>query len=282
METKVKLFKMGGSSDFGKLTPVISAIGIIIILGVWWLISYFGVIPAKILPNPIDVITSFGSLFTENHLVANAWYSIKLNLMSYVWAIVISLPLGFIIALYPAFNVVLGRYINSVRFLPVPAISGIFIAIFGLTTSMKEAFLAFALLIYILPEVANKVNDLQNPVNEDNVYLQTLRTLGATNWQKFKYVYWPYVTSNIADSIRNLLAVSWSYVVIAELLYKDGGISGIGALINTMIRQSCMPAAYALLVLVIVIGCLQDYLFGKLFTVLFPFKYNKKSIFYKS
>lgn len=272
-----KLFKMGGSSDFGKMTPVISVAGVIIILCLWWIEAFFQVIPPKILPGPIEVLQGFGSLFSDYNLIENTWFSIKLNLISYIWAIAISLPLGLLIALYPINNLVFGRYINSVRFAPLPAMTGLFISIWGLSLGMKEAFLTVGLVIYILPEVANRVNDLQNPANDkDNVFLQTANTLGASNWQKFKYVYWPYVTSKVSPSIRSLAAISWSYVTISELIYKDGGISGIGALISTMFRQSHIPEAWAGLFLIMAIGVAQDFLFKRLEIFLFPHMYNKK------
>jgi len=273
-----KLFKMGGDSNFNKLSLLlITIIGFILIIGVWYFVTHLQIIPTKILPNPFDVIGSYGRLITEYNMFDNVWYSIKLNFMSYFYAIIIALPIGFFIALYPINNILIGKYINSVRYLPVPAISSIFIAIFGLTFGMKVSFLTFALLIYILPAVANKVNDLQNPNNDkDFVYLQTMRTLGASNWQKFRYVYFPYVTQNISNEIINLTGISWSYVVICELLYKDGSISGIGAMINNMLRQSYTPEAYALLFLVIIIGFGQDYLLKGLDKALFPSKYNRK------
>lgn len=272
------LFKMGGDSNFNKLSLLlITIVGFTLIIGVWYLVTYLQIIPTKVLPNPFDVIGSYRKLITEYNMFGNAWYSIKLNFMSYFYAILIALPLGFFIALYPINNILIGKYINSVRYLPIPAMSGIFIAIFGLTFGMKVSFLTFALLIYILPAVANKVNDLQNPNNDkDYVYLQTIRTLGGTNWQKFRYVYFPYVTRNISNEIINLTGISWSYVVICELLYKDGSISGIGAMINNMMRQSYVPEAYALLFLVIFIGFGQDYLLKGLDKFLFPSKYNKK------
>ena len=129
-------------------------------------------------------------------------------------------------------------------------------------------------MIYIIPAVVNKVNELQNPKKyKDNVYLQTIQTLGATNWQKFRYVYFPYVVSGVFDTLRDLLAISYTYVVVAELIYKDGTIFGIGALINTMIRQAKMPEAYALLFLIVAIGFLQDIIFKKIGKLLFPYKY---------
>jgi ABC-type nitrate/sulfonate/bicarbonate transport system permease component len=93
-----------------------------------------------------------------------------------------------------------------------------------------------------------------------------------TAWQKMRYVYIPYVTSNVYSSLVGLTGISYSYVVISEMIYKDGTVSGIGALINTMTRQSHMAEAYALILIVVAVGCLQDYAFRKLGKVLFKFK----------
>ena len=125
----------------------------------------------------------------------------------------------------------------------------------------------------MIPEIVNTIHDLQNPKNDkDNVYLQTAHTLGMTSWQKMRYVYIPYVTSNVYNSLVGLTGISYSYVVISELIYKDGVVNGIGALINTMTRQSHMAEAYALILIVIGVGCLQDFAFRKLGKVLFKFK----------
>jgi len=269
-----KLFKFGGESNFGTVQNIIiSIIGFAIIIFGWHFISANELIPTKILPDPFKVIGSLGTLFTDYGLIPNTWFTLKLNLLCYVYAIALSLPIGFLIALYPLPNLLLGRYITSVRFIPMTAITAIFIAIFGLTFNMKVWFLTVAIMIYIIPAVVNKVNDLQNPKNDkDNVYIQTIQTLGASNWQKFRYVYFPYVTSGVVDTCIDLLAISYTYVVVAELIYKDGSVTGIGAMINTMIRQSRMPEAFALLFLIVAIGFLQDYIFKKLSKKLFPYK----------
>lgn len=271
-----KLFKFGGSSDFGIIpNTIITIVGLSVIIVLWHLIAQFEVVPTKILPDPFNVIGSIPRLITDYSLFGNVWYTVKLNLSCYIYAILIAFPVGFLMSLFPINNILLGKYSNALRYLPMPAITGIFIAIFGLTFGMKTSFLTVCILIYIIPTIVNKVNDLQNPSNvKDNVYLQTIKTLGASNWQKFRYVYFPYVTSGVANDIINLTAVSYSYVVICEMIYKDGTISGIGALINTMIRQSYMAEAFALLFIIILIGCLQDFLFTKLAQKLFPYKYN--------
>ena len=156
---------------------------------------------------------------------------------------------------------------EAIRFLPLPVTSGIFVTIFGLGFDMKASFLAFGILIYILPVVTQRVLDLQNIDNPtDNVYIQTANTIGMTNWQKFRYVYWPYVMEKVYGDIRSLVAISYTYVTIAENINKEGGI---GATINTLSRQSDMSSVYCLLFIIIIIGIIQDIIFKKLEPIIF-------------
>lgn len=273
-----ELFKMGGSTDYGKLTPLISFFGAIFLIFLWWLEARYDIIPSKIFPGPFEVVKAFGVLSEDYNLWANVWFSVKMNLLAYLWAIGISIPFGLLIAIYPLPNLCIGKYINAIRFLPLPATTALFISAGGLTYNTKLMFLVVALVIYILPEVCNRVNTLQNRHGADFIYLETIKTLGSTSWQRFKHVYWPYVTSGVSGSIRSLAALSWSYVTISELIYKDGDINGIGALISVSFRQAHIPEAWAGLFLIIVIGIVQDFLFKKLEETIFPHLYNKKRL----
>jgi NitT/TauT family transport system permease protein len=265
---------MGGSVSKTTST-VISLVGLAILLLAWYLLTLRGVIiPNKILPNPVNVIKSYGDLFTDYDLAGNTWYSVKLNIYGYVTAILLALPLGFITGMFPIARSLFSQYIDAVRFLPLTAITGIFIAWFGIGFDMKVYFLSFGIVIYLLPIIVQRINELQNPSNDkDYVYLQTIITLGATNWQKFRHVYFPYVTEKISEDIRVITAISWTYIIVAELLNKEGGI---GAMIYTLGRQSRTPEVFALLFLIILIGFLQDRLFKWLDELLFPSKYNKE------
>ena len=269
------LFVMGGEVNLPKsVIGIISLCGLGLILVVWYLISFFEIIPTTILPSPVDVILSYGPLATDNHLFANTFFSIKLNLGCYFWALLVTIPLGFFIGLYPINNIVIGRYVDSVRYLPIPAISGILIAIAGLTVTLKVLFLSIGIGIYILPAICNKINELQNPKNDaEYVYLQTIKTLGATPWQKFREVYFPYVIGSMTGDIISLTGISWSYLTICEIIYKDGAVNGIGALISVMSRQAHMAEVYALLFLVVLIGVFQDVIFKWVDKKLFPWKY---------
>ena len=247
-----------------KVTFLISFAGMLLILGIWSLITFTGWVGKAILPTPLAVITSFKELHFQDFLVRNTLYSIKLNIYGYLEAIALSLLLGFIIGLLPFFKSLLNRYVDAIRFVPLTAVTGLFIAWFGIETNMKVQFLAFGILVYLLPVVVQRITEL------DEIYLQTAYTMGASNWEIFRTVYWPFVTSKIFDDIRVLTAISWTYIIVAELVNKTGGV---GALIFTAARQSRIDKVFAVLFVIIVIGILQDKLFQWLDKKLFPFKH---------
>lgn len=276
-----EIFKFGGVLD-KQTNTILSIIGAIVILLVWYLITLTeNIIPHKILPTPESVFKGYIILFTELGMMKDIWYSVRLNLISYTYAILLAIPLGFIIGIYPLPKGLFRKYIDGLRYLPPPAITGIFIAIFGISFGMKSAFLAFAVFVSLLVSVIQKIDDLQNPKNDkDFVYLQTIKTLGANNWQKFTKVYFPYVMGRVFTDIINLTAVTWTYIIIAEKLNREGGI---GAMIYTLERQSLVPLIYAILFLIIAIGLIWDFLLKKLDKLLFPYKYpfNQTSLLSK-
>ncbi|EZH73533.1 hypothetical protein ATO12_16480 [Aquimarina atlantica] len=220
-----------------------------------------------LLPSPIKVIKAFPDLNQHDDVIGNTFYSIKLNFFGYLLAILVSIPIGFILGLIPLFRGLFSQIINSYRFIPLTAVTGIFIMWLGLGSEMKVSFLAFGIIVYLIPVVVQRIDEVQN------VYLNTVFTLGATSWQTIRTVYIPYVFSKIIDDIRVLTAISWTYITIVEMLNKGGGI---GELIWTAKRQSRIDKAFAILIIIVVIGILQDRLFVMIDRILFPFKHINK------
>lgn len=226
----------------------------------------FGLKKIKVsnLPSPIEVIGAMPDMFQSDNLVANIYKSIKLNALGYVFAIFFSLIIGFLLGLIPLLRGLFSKLVESGRFIPLTAVTGIFILWLGIDAEMKISFLAFGIMVYLIPVVIQRIDEV------DNVYIQTVFTLGATSWQTFKTVYFPYVMSKLIDDIRVLTAISWTYITIAEMLNKSGGI---GELIWEAKRQSRIDKAFAVLLIIIVIGIIQDKLFVLIDQILFPHKH---------
>ncbi len=227
----------------------------------------FGLVKNKvypILPSPIKVIKAFPELNKDDDVIGNTFLSIKLNVLGYLLAIIIAIPIGFLLGLVPLFRGLFSKIIDSYRFIPLTAVTGIFIMWLGLGSQMKVSFLAFGIIVYLIPVVVQRIDEVQK------VYLNTVFTLGATPWQTIKSVYMPYVFSKLIDDIRVLTAISWTYITIVEMLNKGGGI---GELIWTAKRQSRIDKAFAILIIIVIIGVIQDRLFVIIDKLLFPYKH---------
>ena len=249
--------------------------GALVLIGVWFLITVGKnpVFPGYILPNPIKVLRSYGSLYTDNDIIRNTCLSLGLNLSGYIEAILISLPLGFVIGIYPFFRGAFQKQVDAVRYIPLTAVTGLFIVWFGTATSMKVHFLAFGIIIYLLPVVVVRIREV------NDVYLKTVYTLGATDWQTIRTVYIPSVLSRISDDIRVLTAISWTYIIVAEGI---GATGGIGALIwRAGIRQGRVDKVFAMLIIIVLIGVIQDRIFVYLDRLFFPHKYQVKDAYRK-
>jgi len=220
------------------------------------------------IPPPHHVVKAFPSLINKDELIPNTLQSIWLNIRGYFWAILISLFFGFLIGLIPLFRGLFSGQVDALRFLPLTALVGLFTAWFGIDDGMKIAFLAFVI-IFLLPVVVQRIDEVKD------VYLKTVFTLGATDWETIKTVYFPSVMSRLMDDIRVITAISWTYIIIAELLNRQGGI---GSLAYIKARQGQMEKVFAILIVIILIGFLQDKLFTFFDRKLFPHKYRKTHI----
>jgi len=134
---------------------------------------------------------------------------------------------------------------------------------------MKIAFLAFGILVYLLPVIVQRIQEVED------VYVQTAFTLSATNWQTIRSVYIPAVLSKVMDDIRVLTAISWTYIIIAELLNRQGGIGG---LIFVKSKMGQIDKVFAILLLIIFIGFIQDRIFSYIDKRICPHKYLKHKL----
>jgi len=264
------MFKLRGTLSKSQ-TTLLGITGVILFL-LFWLLLTIGanpILPPAILPSPLKVFSAFPQLITDKNLVGNTCFSIGLNLAGYVLAILFSIIIGFTVGLFPIFKGLFRNHIDAIRFIPLAAVTGIFIKWYGIDVPMKVAFLATGIIIYLLPVIIQRIDEVKD------VYLKTVYTLGASNWWTIRTVYFPSVLSRLFDDIRILTAISWTYIIVVETINANGG--GIGALIYNARRFARMNELFALIILIIVIGIIQDQIFKYLDKEFFPHKYQVKN-----
>lgn len=265
---KNTFFELRGQLS-GLWSWVLVTLGAVFILLLWTWLSWGEnpIVAPNALPKPWRVFTAFGDLLQENDLIRNTTLSVSLNLAGYIEAILLALPIGFFIGLFPLFRGMFQRQVDSIRYIPLTAILALFITWFGIGTPMKIHFLAFGIIIYLLPIIVQRIDEV------NDIYIKTVTTLGATDWQTIRTVFFPAVMSKLSDDIRVLTAISWTYIIVAEMIGNEGGL---GALIyRAGQRVGRTDKVFAILIVIIIVGIIQDKLFVKLDRILFPHKYQQ-------
>jgi len=256
-----------------KQSLILSVIGIVIFFIVWFLLTIGEdpIMSRTSLPHPLRVWTAFGDLNRDNELFMNICRSIGLNLGGYIKAISYAIPIGFLIGLVPLFRGAFQRLVDAIRFLPLTALTILFIIWFGIYVEAKINFLAFGIFIYLLPIVIQRIDEVED------VYLKTVYTLGASYWQTIWTVYLPSVLSRLSDDIRILTAISWTYIIVAETSSDQGGIGSL--IYRTGQRMGRIDKTFACLIIILIIGVFQDRIFSYLDRKFFPYKYQLKTTY---
>lgn len=266
------LFKLRGDLH-GNQKTLLAILGIVVTIIFWSLLTMGNtpVIPRAIFPDPWRVFNAFGELFAQNELIRNICKSIGLNLGGYIKAIFYAIPIGFLLGLVPMFRGAFQKIVDAIRFLPLTALTGLFIIWFGIYAEQKINFLAFGIFIYLLPIVIQRIDEV------DDVYLKTVHTLGAGYWQTIWTVYIPSVISRLSDDIRILTAISWTYIIVAETSADQGGIGSL--IYKAGQRLGRVDITIACLIIIMFIGVFQDRIFSYLDRKFFPFKYQTKNTY---
>lgn len=252
-------------STGNKYFSLLQLSGWLILFVIWYLVTNFGLINNHVMPTPQKTWHSFLEMKSDDSLVDNILFSLRINVIGYLKCIFAALVVGFGIGLSSTVRKMFSHQINALRFVPITALMGIFIAISGLTIVTKINFLAFGIWVYLVPVVVQRIDEV------DNIHLQMMKTLGASFWQTVRYVIWPSVISRLSDDIRILVGISWTYIIVAELAGIQGGL---GSLIFLGERQSNVGKVYAVIFIIITIGIVQDALFKLIDRLLFKFKYQ--------
>lgn len=292
------MFELRGSVTKSQRV-IFGILGFLLLLGLWMIMSSGAdpIIENGILPKPFSlcdtqmvdktyvntkgetiteqvekrnnsVLCAFGDLYRDSGLFKNLCLSLGFNIGGYIKALLWSLPIAFLIGLFPLFNAMFQSQIDAYRFIPLTAVTGIFLATFGIGSALKVNFLAFGIMIYLVPVIIQRIKEV------DDVYVKTVYTLGATKWQTIRSVYIPAVLSKLSDDVRVLTAISWTYIIVAEGIGDEGGL---GSLIYKAGKRMGRPdKVFAILIIFILIGLVQDRIFVYLDKKFFPHKYQVK------
>ncbi len=250
-------------------TPVSSRQGLASAIGVWvaffaiWVLATeAGWVNEILVPSPGKVFATTYSLFADQGFAYDVIISVLRVLASFLLACAVAVPLGVAMGAFPAIDAILSPFVSAWRYLPAPSFIPILLMWFGTGEAPKLALLFLGVIFFLITLIADHTQEVRKEL------IETALTLGAGRWVTVFRVMLPAVLPNIVIAMRQMLAMAWTYLVIAEIVAST---TGIGAM---MMRARRFLATDQILAGIIVIGALGfafDLMFTALHRRLFPY-----------
>jgi NitT/TauT family transport system permease protein len=233
-----------------------------VILGIWSVLSYTGLVEPFFLPSPSSVAEALYRMFAEENFVADVWASTYRIVLGFLIAAAIAVPLGIAIGSFRAAQAFFEPVIAAVRYMPASAFIPLLIIWFGIGDTEKVAVIFigtfFPLALMIADVSANVPKELLN----------ISYTLGASRWQVFRRVLLPACWPGIVDNLRIGIGWAWTYLIVAELVAAS---TGIGHVILTASRFLETERIIGGILTIGALGLATDALFRWLYKILFPY-----------
>jgi NitT/TauT family transport system permease protein len=234
----------------------------VIFFGLWQLVLVMGWSPELLLPAPWTVVISLVDLFAKQQFLGDVLVSIYRIVVSFAAAAVIAVPLGILMGSFRAIEAFVNPLVSAWRYLPAPSFIPLLLMWFGTGDLQKLALLFIGVLWFLITLIMDHTKAVRREL------VETAVTLGATRRQVVMSVIVPAAMPNVVVAMRQMLAVSWTYLVIAEIVTST---TGIGAMMMRAKRFVHTDEIMAGIVTIGVLGLVFDFLFKVLHRILFPY-----------
>lgn len=253
--------------EYKKSTPLPATIALgisvwVIFFGVWELSIPMGWVTELLVPGPQKVIAALYDLFANRGFAADVGISVYRILISFVAASLFAVPLGILMGSFSAVEAFFNPFVSAWRYLPAPSFIPILLMWFGTGDAPKLALLFIGVVWFMATVIMDHTKGVRTEL------IETAQTLGGNRWQILKTVIIPASLPNVMIAMRQMLAVSWTYLVIAEIVAST---DGIGAMMMRAKRFIHTDEIIAGIIVIGVLGLVFDYLFRVAHRLMFPY-----------
>jgi len=212
-------------------------------------------------PTPVTIVAKMrelwfsgppGHLFLTGEATANILPSLGRLLSGWAIGGAIGIVAGLLLGRSRTALDYVGPLISFGRALPAPALLPLFLVLFKIGTPVQLATIVFGV---VWPVLLNTIHGAQFV---DPVQVETARAFGIPRIRRIFGVILPAALPKIFSGLRISLALSLVLMVISELV---GATNGIGYQFQVASHSFDLPATWAWIVLLGIIGNLLNWLF---------------------
>ena len=225
-----------------KLAPVI-AIAVIILI--WFLCNNFELVPAYMLPSPLDVAKAFINNFSV--MLKQA----AVTLQEAIYGLGIGIMLAFIVAALMDRFSFLRKAIYPIlvitQTIPTIAIAPLLVLWMGFGMAPK---ITLVVITTFFPISIGLLNGFENTDRDE---INMMRSMGANRLQIFKHIKLP----SAEDSFFSGLKISASYAIVGAVISEWlGGFEGLGVYMTRVKKAYAFDKMFAVIVFISAISLL--------------------------
>ncbi|MGI9302415.1 MAG: ABC transporter permease [Gammaproteobacteria bacterium] len=249
-------------------TIVLGLIGVVAFFALWQISHYLTPeSQQKFLPSVEQVVGKTYSLFVEKGYLADVGKSIYRIYVSFFAACLLAIPLGVLMGSFVKLRALINPTVGGLRYLPAASFVPLLLVYFGPTDFAKMALLFLGCVFFLIALI------LDNVLAVPKEFVESAQTMGASRSHIVLKVTFPAAAPQILDSMRNMIAVSWTYLVIAEIV---AATDGIGAVMMRGARFLHVDIIMGGILTIGVLGVLTDIMFRLASRTLFPYMYARR------
>src|SRR5215467_8456 len=227
----------------------------LLFLLIWWRS------PWAVLPRPGEVASALASLWMTQGLAQELWTSFTSNLEALAITTVLSLVLSYLTVL-PVWRPVVTA-ISKGRFIGLTGLTFLFTLVFGGGHPLKISLLVFGMTVFFVTSMASVVACIPK---EKFDYARSLR---MSEWR----VVWEVVVlgtaSDAVEVLRQNAAMGWMMLTMVEGISRSEG--GVGAMLLNQNKHFHLAEVFAIQILILVLGMMQDYGIGVFKRIVCPY-----------
>lgn len=221
----------------------------------------------RFLPSPQHVISTLWSLFAEKDYLYHVLKSLYRIFISFFAACAIAAPIGIAMGCFPRIRALINPTISASRYLPAVSFIPLLLVWFGPTDTQKLALLFLGVVFFLIALILDNTRAVQRE------FIEAALTMGASRRRVVLGVVVPAAAPSIMDSMRNMIAVGWTYLVIAEIVAASDGIGAVMMRAGRFLKVDIIMAG---ILTIGVLGMLTDIMFRLAVHFLFPWNRERR------
>lgn len=173
------------------------------------------------MPSPYEVFLTAVDYIRRGEFLPSVMNSMQRVLTGFLIGCVIALVLGYIMAKHPVIENMLDPIFSLIGAVPAYAFMPLFIIWFGIGEKAKIILIVYSTALPLLSYMIQGIKSV------DPLLIRSAMSLGANEWQVFKFVIIKSAMPYILTGMEVTLGLTFSALIVAEMMGADSGLGYI-------------------------------------------------------